>query len=391
MNKVFEKPILAGIKLNNHILRSATHEGMADVSGFPTEALTKKYIALAKGGVGCIITGYMGVSIQGKSPLFHMTMIDRDECIEPLAQIAQAVHACNTPIIAQIAHCGSQTSKKATGCQTVAPSRTGRAKAMTEAQIEQTISDFVSAIQRVKKAGFDGVQLHMAHGYLLSAFVSPLTNKRTDAWGGNTEKRFNVVMEILQKAKTEVGDFPIFVKMNGTEKSHKGMTMSESVKIAQMLEVYGCAGIEVSCGMIRDGLYSSRGLVPWKMVISKSPILSKLPCFIQKIIGLALERIMKSPEPQKLFNLKAAEQIKKAVSIPVIVGGGVDNLADIEYIINDEICDYVSMSRPLIMEPNLVNKFRENKQSKARCINCNYCLISMNNEPLRCYDGKTKV
>ena len=153
-----------------------------------------------------------------------------------------------------------------------------------------------------------------------------------------------------------------------------------------MLERSGCDGIEVSCGMAKDGLYACRGTVPWKMVIAETPSLSRQPHFIQRIIGAAAERIMKSPEPKKLFNVEAAEQIKKSLKIPVIVVGGIDNLPDIERIIDNGICDYVSMSRPLITEPNLVNKFRERKQLQARCINCNYCLVTK--QPLRCYYGK---
>lgn len=386
MSKVFEKTTLAGIELNNRLIRSATHERIVDEQGFPTEVLTKKYTALAKGGIGCIITGYFGISQQGK--VARMVMIDRDACVEPLSKMVQEVHAYNTPIIAQIAHCGSLTSTKVTGYPMIAPSRTGKSKEMTQAQINQTVADFVSAISRVKQAGFDGVQLHCAHGYLLSAFVSPRTNKREDEWGGDTEKRFRIVKKILESARSRIGDFPILVKMNGTEKSKGGMNISESVKIAKLLEAAGCDAIEVSCGMASDGLYTIRGGVPWQMVIAESSSLSKLPRFIQEAVGYVAERIVKSSKPEKLYNVDAAAQIKKAVAIPVIVVGGIDNLPDIERIIGNGLCDYVSMSRPLIIEPNLAQKFAEGRQVKSRCINCNFCLVAK--EPLRCYNGKIK-
>lgn len=230
------------------------------------------------------------------------------------------------------------------------------------------------------------MQLHAAHGYLLSAFVSPRTNRRKDAWGGNTEKRFRIIKEIYRRAREQVGDFPILVKLNGTEKSKGGMTMDESVKIAHLLEAVGCNGIEVSCGMIREGLYTCRGWVPWKMMIAENSVLSGLPGFVQHLIGFVAERVMKSSEPQKLFNVDAAKRIKEAVHVPVIVVGGIDNLPDIEQIIENGMADYVSMSRPLITEPNLVQKFKEKKQTQAKCINCNYCLMSK--ELIRCYYGK---
>lgn len=384
MNRVFEKTNLAGIQLNNRIFRSATHERMADAHGFPTEALSRKYVALAKGGIGCIITGYMGISQQGK--VARMVMLDRDACIGPLSALVQAVHAQQTPIIAQIAHCGSWTCRKVTGQPTVAPSRTGSARELSQTAIRQIIKDFIAAICRVKEAGFDGVQLHLAHGYLLSAFVSPRTNRRTDDWGGDTERRFRIVKEILAGAKARVGSFPILVKMNGTEKSPKGMDIPEAVKIARLLESAGCDGIEVSCGLPLEGLYTIRGSVPSEMVIAETPALSKLPRFMQKMLDAAATQIVKSAEPQKLYNVEAAGQIKKAVGIPVIAVGGIDNLPAIERVVGDSVCDYVSMSRPLIMEPGLVRKFQEGKQTQARCINCNFCLASK--RPLRCYYGK---
>jgi len=199
MKTVFEPTVLAGFPLKNRIIRSATHEGMANEDGCPTEQLKGYYLRLAKGEVGAIITGYAGVQQNGKSPLYRMLMIDHDRFIAAYKAITDAVHERQTPIILQIAHCGRQTRSRITGEPTVAPSairdkfyNEDLPKELTEQEIDEIINNFVKAIERAKQAGFDGVQLHAAHGYLLSQFLSPYTNRRQDRWGGTTENRFRV-------------------------------------------------------------------------------------------------------------------------------------------------------------------------------------------------------
>jgi len=208
---IFEPTSLAGIKLKNRIIRSATHEGMADEKGFPTEKLKKLYIRLAKGDAGAIITGYVAIQADGKPSLFARTMIDNDDKIPAYREITDAVHEYETPIIMQIAHCGRQTRSKITGLKTVAPSAIRNAfynedmpKELSEDEINEIIDNFVSAIIRTKQAGFDGVQLHLAHGYLLSDFLSSHSNRRKDRWGGSTENKYRIVGEIFKKAKGKV-------------------------------------------------------------------------------------------------------------------------------------------------------------------------------------------
>lgn len=179
MKKVFEEARIANITLKNRIIRSATHEGMADKQGKPTEMMSSMYKALAEGEVGAIITGYAGIMQNGKAPFDSMLMIDRDELIEPYRKMVNEVHRYNTPIIMQIAHCGRQTSAKITGFPTVAPSPI-RDKLynedvpleLSEDDIYDIVNNFVLGIERAKEAGFDGVQLQLAHGYLL--FLLPV-------------------------------------------------------------------------------------------------------------------------------------------------------------------------------------------------------------------------
>jgi 2,4-dienoyl-CoA reductase-like NADH-dependent reductase (Old Yellow Enzyme family) len=392
---VFEQSSLAGIKLKNRIIRSATHEGMADHRGFPTQKLRKLYVDLAKGDVGAIITGYAGIQQDGKSSLFAMSMIDSDECIPAYKGIVDAVHEYDTPIIMQIAHCGRQTRSQITGMPTVAPSalrdkffKEDVSVELSEDAINEIIHNFVAAIVRAQKAGFDGVQLHLAHGYLLSEFLSPYSNRRQDSWGGSTENRFRIVSEIFREAKAKVGDYPILVKLNAYDGRKNGMRTEEAIKMSRLLEKSGCAAIEVSCGVIEDGLFMMRGeKLPVDASMSYMFKYKSLPGFAKTFAKPLINMFMKQPKPIYKYNLDAAIQIKNNLSIPVIVVGGINDLNDIKDIIENDT-DYVSMCRPFIIEPNIVRKFKQGVQTRSKCIMCNNCTIIAEEKPLKCYHGK---
>lgn len=389
INKVFDPVTLAGITFPNRIIRSATYEGMSDENGKPTEQLMKKYTALAKGGVGGIITGFIGVNEQGRSGS-HMALLNSNENIHAYKELTQKLHDSGTPIIAQLNHCGGQTKEENTGMPVIAPSKISdyKAKEMTKAEILEVIEAFVQGIKNAKEAGFDGVQIHIAHGYLLSEFVSPRMNRRTDEWGGNTENRFRIVKTIFEKARKEVGNYPIIAKINGYETLKNGISIGESVKIAKLLEQVGCNAIEVSNGTIKAGLATMRGNVPWQMIVAQNDRLNKMPRFAKSIIGTVAEKAFPQPQPKSLYNLDAATAIKNEVNIPVIVVGGITNINEIEDIINQNKSDLVSLCRPFILESDLVNKFKAGKQTQSKCIQCNFCIIGVEKAPLRCYYGK---
>ena len=392
---VFEPAQLAGMKLKNRIVRSATLEGMADEYGFPTEILKRLYIRLAKGGVGAIITGFAGVRADGKCAEYRMSMMDDDKSIPHYKHMTDAVHEYDTSIILQIAHCGRQTRSKITGFPTVAPSalRDGffsedMPVALSEDGINEIINSFVAAIVRAQKSGFDGVQLHVAHGYLLSEFLSLYSNRRRDKWGGSTENRYRIVGEIIQRAKKYVGDYPILAKINAHDARKNGMRISEAVMIAKMLEQSGCAAIEVSCGTAEDGLYAMRSeKLPIDPIMEHIFLYKKIPGVAKKIAKPILKRLMRQPKPLLKYNLDAALEIKQSVSIPVIVVGGINNMDDIRTIIENNNMDFVSMSRPFILEPDIANKFQKGSQDKSKCIMCNYCAVISEERPLRCYYG----
>jgi 2,4-dienoyl-CoA reductase-like NADH-dependent reductase (Old Yellow Enzyme family) len=322
-----------------------------------------------------------------------MAMIDKAENVETFKEITKRMHELGTPIIAQLNHCGGQSKEESAHMPVVAPSKISDYKAneMTKAEILDVIEAFVQGIKRAKEAGFDGVQVHVAHGYLLSEFVSPRMNRRGDEWGGNTENRFRILKMIFEKARKEVGNYPIIVKLNGYETLKNGMTIEESVKIAKLLEQVGCDGIEVSNGTLKAGLATIRGQVPWKMIVAQNEKLKNMPEFMKNFVGVIANKTVPQPLPKYLYNMEAAMSIKKAVNIPVILVGGITKLEEVEDLINNVKCDAVSLCRPFIIESDLVNKFKTGKQTQSKCIQCNFCIVGVEKGPLKCYYGKVAV
>ncbi|MBL6956017.1 MAG: NADH:flavin oxidoreductase [Chlorobium phaeobacteroides] len=387
---------IAGITLQNRIIRSATHESMADEAGAPTEALEKLYVKVAKGGAGAIITGYAGIQQDGKSSLLNMLMINRDELIPSYRKLTDTVHEHDVPVILQIAHCGRQTRSAVTGLRTVAPSplkdfifNEETPHALEEHEIETIIDNFVTAAERAKKAGFDGIQLHLAHGYLLAQFLSGYTNRRKDRWGGSTENRFRIVSEIMDRIRKRQDNFPVLAKINAYDSRPGGMRIEEAVKISRLLESSGCDAIEVSSGVVEEGLSIMRGPEPpVKALFQSSFRFSTMPAMLKKLSAPFITFAMRSPKPYRAYNLEAANAIKQAVSIPVITVGGLHELTNIASALESGSTDFISMSRPFIIEPDIVRKFSEGKQTTSRCIMCNYCALMIESGNVTCYYGK---
>ncbi|MCJ7581265.1 MAG: NADH:flavin oxidoreductase, partial [Candidatus Aminicenantes bacterium] len=257
---VLFSPIKIGdVTIPNRFVRSATHDFMATNEGLITERQVSLHRNLGKGEVGLIISGHAFVHPAGKaSP--HQIGVHNDSTIEGLNRLTQAVHESHSRIFLQIAHAGRQTKEKLCGCTPLAPSAVYEPvfkitpKEMTVKEIEAVVSQFIQASLRAKLAGFDGVQLHVAHGYLLSSFISPFTNKRTDEYGGSLPNRARIILNTLRGIKETVGtQFPLIVKMNATDSLPGGLTVEESIQLGSILEKSGVAAIEVSGGMAESG------------------------------------------------------------------------------------------------------------------------------------------
>lgn len=396
---LFNETKIGNINMKNRIIRSATHDGLADENGAPDKKLIQKYENLAKNEAGCIITGYAAVSKNGVSPYPRMMKIYDNSVVDSYKELTEAVHKYNTPVILQIAHCGRQTSSKTIGIQKVAPSNVlhafypDKAKPLTESEIYDIIDDFVSASVRAEKSGFNGVQLHGGHGYLLHDFLSPFGNRRKDQWGGSLENRFRIV-ELIIKGIKEKTNLPVWIKLSAEDNRKGGMNIEDSIEICKMLEKAGCDAIEVSCGTVQDGMNTMRSKkMPMDAVFKYREPCASFPKALNKIalpMANFINPLLKQPEPLENFNVENADKIKKSVSIPVIVVGGIHKVCDMENIISSGKADFVSMCRPFICEPDLAKKLK-NGQTEAKCIMCNYCGLVIEKEPTRCLYGKVKL
>ena len=391
---LFEESTIAGMTLKNRIIRSATHEGMGNPDGYPLEDLKKLYIRLAKGGVGAIITGYVSVQKNGKT-LKNMRMFDDDRYIEAYRDLNQEMRQYNVPVICQIAHGGIQTTTGVTGMDVVAPSDfqskvyKNHARELTEAEIREIIDSFAKAVKRSKEAGFDGVQFHCAHGYLLSEFLSPYTNQRKDKWGGTTENRFRIMAEIIEEARNLVGEYPIMVKLTTHEGHKNGIDLNEGIKLSKLFQKKGIDALEVSCGGVDDGFNTVRvPELPMEAMFHFFPGMNNMSSFQKMVTKILAPLMVKKHKPYRMFNVSAAKAIKKHIDIPVIVVGGIRSLEEMASILENGQSDYISLCRPLIIEPNLVNRLKEGKQTESKCIDCAFCLMGVISKQLRCYYGK---
>lgn len=352
-------PIRVGtVEIPNRFVRSATHDFMAEPGGSVSDRQVRLFKELSEGEVGLIITGHAYVSREGKASPKQISVAE-DNDIQGLSRIAETVHGTRSRIFLQIAHAGRQTKPKICGCTPLSPSAVYEPvlkvmpKVMTEEDIRDVIQAFVRAGVRAKKAGFDGIQLHMAHGYLLSSFFSAHTNRRTDDWGGSFANRLRIAVEIVRGLRSRVEDYPLLVKLNSTDLMTGGLTLEESIAGAKTLEKEGVDGIEVSGGMSEAG----KGSV-WKGQRSKD---------------------------EEGYFVDSASRVKQEVSVPVFGLGGLRSLPVMERIVREGRADLISMSRPYIRDPFLVRKFRTGEIEKSACISCNKCF---NPRGITCADLK---
>jgi 2,4-dienoyl-CoA reductase-like NADH-dependent reductase (Old Yellow Enzyme family) len=347
MSKVFETSSINGMILSNRFVRSATWEGMATVDGAVTSRLIETMTALARGGVGLIISSHAYIRPEGQAGPWQLG-IYKDELIQGLREMATAIHGSGGKIVMQLAHAGNFAAKKLTGQPPLVVSdfeglASSPRKEITTKDIQEIVSAFADAARRAKSAGFDGVQIHSAHGYLLSQFLSPVFNRRKDEYGGTVGNRVRIHLEVLQAIRTAVGhDYPVLIKLNGRDFVENGISLKDSLQAAKLLTHAGIDAIELSGGFLTGG----------KLSPSRSGI--------------------DSHEKEAYFR-EEADAFKKEIGVPLILVGGMRSLEVAERLIEDGVADYISMSRPLIREPDLINRWRVGDRHRAECRSDNLC------------------
>ena len=348
MATLFDHTTINGMGLKNRLVRSATWEGMCNADGRPTERLTNCYRDLAKGEVGLIISGYAFVRPDGKQLPGKMG-IHADAFAPEMKSLTRAVHDGGGKICLQLVHAGGQTDTANAGRRPIAPSAVQVdqfpevPQEMSAKDIADITAAFGNAAGRAKAFGFDAVQLHGAHGYLINQFLSALTNRRTDGYGGSIGDRCRFLLEVYRRVRETVGGtYPVMIKLNGADFVEGGLSAEDALYAAELLDREGIDAIEVSGGTSASG--------------DKSPVRTKID----------------RPD-QEAYNLELARRIKGAVKCPVMVVGGFRSYEVAEEAVRTGGIDYISMARPFIREPNLARRWKEGNTTKAKCISCNGC------------------
>jgi len=349
MSRLFESGTIGGMALANRFVRAATWEGMADEAGAPTPRLIETMKAFADGGVGLIITSHCYVSSDGQASPAQLCM-HKDELVVSLREMTAAVHKAGSKIVAQISHAGNFADEKMIGKPAmVASVIPGLAppprREMTTADIEATVSAFADSALRARTAGFDGVQIHGAHGFLLSEFLSPAYNRRQDAYGGDIGGRARFLLEVYRAVRDAVGkDFPVLVKINCRDFIENGLALEDSIQTTRWLEEAGLDAVEVSGGMLTERKLSP--VRPW------------------------IDR-----EEKEAYFQEEARAFRKQIRIPLILLGGIRSFGVAERLVDEGTADYISMARPFIREPGLINRWKAGDRRKADCTSDNRCIL----------------
>jgi 2,4-dienoyl-CoA reductase-like NADH-dependent reductase (Old Yellow Enzyme family) len=352
MKELFEKTSINGLELKNRFIRSATWERMADDKGHLTERLLNVYEKIADGGAAAIITGYAFV-IEDEQPNARMMGIYNDSFIDEYKKLTDAVHKRGSKIILQIVYGGSftwyNTAERVIWGPSAVTNKVSNVtpKEMTLEEIKILIEAFGDAALRAKKSGFDGVEIHGAHSYLLNMFLAPFFNIREDQYGGSAENRARIIYDVYDNARSKVGkEFPILIKLNCSDfMGDKGFTFADCKEMCRNLAARGIDAIEISGGPV------FRGPKP-----EKDP--SDFPA---ESIG------------KESYFAAYAKEIAGAVDVPVILVGGNRSIDTMENILKDSAIECFSISRPLLSEPDLINKWSKDRSYKPRCVSCNKC------------------
>jgi 2,4-dienoyl-CoA reductase-like NADH-dependent reductase (Old Yellow Enzyme family) len=347
MKSLFEVTSLNGVQLKNRVIRGATYEARADETGGVTSALLDFYANLVVGQIGMIITGGATVLPEGKG-MPGMLGIHDDSLVDGYKQLTNLAHRNDSKIIMQLIFCGTQGPIEVpdvyspSGIPEKMTGRTGQAMSLQD--INRLKSGFVSAALRAKAAGFDGVQIHASAGFLLSQFLCPYYNRRTDQYGGPLANRMRLLCEIYQEIRDTVGkNFMILTKLNCADFIEDGLTFEDSLLVCKKLASLGIDAIEITGGMA----------VVREKTMARPNILS--------------------PEQEAYFSEYAAK-IAESVAVPVILAGGLRSPGVLERLLIETKISYFSLCRPFIAEPGLVKRWQAGSQEKVKCLSCNKCL-----------------
>ena len=374
MNEVFAPATLGPIQLRNRTIKAATFEGRTP-EGLVTDELIDYHLAPARGGVGLTTVAYLAVAPEGRT--YKEVIVVNDKSAPGLARLTDAIHETGAKIGGQLGHAGPVADGRSNGVHAFAASRMPSPLSMqmirspSAADIARITKDYVRTARIMVDTGFDVLEIHMAHGYLLSSFLAPGQNRRKDGWGGSLENRTKFARDVARVVREEVGDqVAVTAKIGMTEGSKKGFSMPESLEFAQMLEADGhLDALELSAGSsLLNPMYLFRGDVPLK------EFAANMPAFVRFGLKTPMGKSFFKAYPfEEAFLREKALAFRAGVSMPLIMLGGINDKATMDRAMAEGF-EFVAMGRALLREPDLVNRMQAGETDHGICIHCNQCM-----------------
>ena len=383
---IFTPVQIGPVTLRNRVIRSAAFENMA-YGNSPSADLKNYHVAVARGGVGMTTLAYASVNQSGLS--FDGQLWMREEIVPALRDITDAIHAEGAKASIQLGHCGNMTHRSTCGCTPVGPSGGFNlysptfVRGLKENEIEAFVEDFGHAVNLAREAGFDCVEIHAGHGYLISQFLSPYTNHRHDKFGGSLENRMRFMQMVIRRVLEAAGDdMGVIVKMNMHDGFKGGMQQDECLEVARELERLGVHAIVLSAGFVSKApMEVMRGAMPLKTL---SYYMDMRKYWWLKALVRMGGHIMIPTVPYKdAYFLEDAKAFREAVKLPLIYVGGMVSRSSMEEVL-DAGFDAMQMARALVRDTDFVNKLHSGEVERSDCRHSNYCIGRMYSKEMRC-------
>ena len=371
-SRVFEPARLGPVTLRNRIIKAATFEGVMP-DGLVSDKLVEFHRRVSAGGAAMTTVAYLAVSPEGRTDKRCISL--RPEALDGLRRLTGVIHDNGAAAAAQIGHAGPVANARSNRAPALAPSNGfspmgSRLRGVSEQDISRITADYGRAASLVVEAGFDCIEIHLGHNYLLSAFLSPKLNRRRDRWGGSLENRARFPRQVVRAVRDAVGGrVAVTAKLNMADGVPGGLWLDESVDVGRMLESDGCLdALELTGGSsLANPMYLFRGEAPLR------EFGATLPPALRLGFRLFGHRFLPSYPFEEAFFLPYARQFRDALSMPLILLGGVNRLDTIEHALAEDF-SFVAMARALLREPDLVEKMRKGTSSESLCIHCNKCM-----------------
>ena len=390
---IFTPCKIGPIELRNRTIRSAAFENMCK-DNRPSQQLFDYHTAVARGGVGMTTVAYASVNRSGVS--FDGQLWMREEIVPELKKLTDAVHKEGAKASIQLGHCGNMTHRSTCGCKPMGASSGFNlysptfVREMSEYEILDTVRDFGKAVNLAREAGFDCVEIHAGHGYLISQFLSPYTNHRHDIWGGNLENRMRfmkfVIREVMDAA---LDDIAVVVKINMFDGMKKGIHEDEAILIAKELEKLGVHALVLSAGFVSKApMEVMRGAMPIKTMAYYMSMWKFW--WLKAGLHLVGRFIIPSVPFEEAYFLETAKKFRANLKLPLIYVGGMISKSKMEEVLNSGFLAF-QMARALINDTDFVNKLKNGELTKSPCKHSNYCIGRMYSEDMRCHHCVDKM